>query len=497
MSATTFSQSPQQQPHTEPDGRVSIRFQALGIAEQQHLSADYWRWLELFDRDPEARITQHPDYLFAEVTNCVEVARTDSPRTRTARAKAARPLVLCEMWQGQQLVALGVLVPKLMTTRQAGGFGWQKTFEGYRLAGNRFLGTANCEWQRQLLSACATFVREQDATYLLIEDLEQSDPLFAAAESLHRDGFRIYSPSGLQERLKIEFPPQADEYWKKFSSKTRNTFRRKQKKIGASRLVRVTEPGQVAEFLEAAHGISQRTWQSAQLGLRIRNDDTEAQLFTFLAIQHALRSYLLYVDERPIAFLIGTQFRGHFSYEEVGYDRDFADRSPGLVLLLHVLDDLLTSDPPRRFDFGGGEADYKKLFATTTSTSGSVWLVPPGLRPQFWLGFLRGCRMTDQFARIVIRKVGLTTWFRQLIRGKRATLSLMPETDHALGDSPKNDVDVGRNPKRERGRTLHEIPNSSCHAASALADASGYGAGSASEVPASSASNGKSNGETE
>ena len=173
---------------------------------------------------------------------------------------------------------------------------------------------------------------------------------------------------------------------------------------------------------EAAHLISQRTWQSAQLGLRIHNNDVEAQLFTFLATQHALRSYLLYVDEKPAAFLIGTQFQGHFNYEEVGYDRDFADRSPGLVLLLHVLDDLLKNNPPQRFDFGGGEADYKRLFATSTSESGSVWLVPPGLRPQFWLGFLRACRLTDRLARACIGKLGLTTLLRQLIRGKRATL---------------------------------------------------------------------------
>ncbi len=406
---------------------TTIRFRPLGVTEQQHLSADYWRWLDLFQRDPDARITQHPDYLFAEVTPCATQSRLDLMKSNTTR-KAAHPLVLCEALSGDQLVAVGLLVPKLMTTRQAGGFGWNKTFEGYRLAGNRFLGPRHGErpvtndLQRQMLSACATFVREQQATYLLIEDLERNDPLFAAAESLSSDGFQLYCPSGIQERLTIDFPAKADEYWQKFSSKTRSTFRRKQKKIGASRLVRITEPGQVAEFLEAAHFVSQRTWQSAQLGLRIHNNDVEAQLFTFLATQNALRSYLLYVDEKPVAFLIGTQFQGHFSYEEVGYDRDFADRSPGLVLLLHVLDDLLKDNPPRRFDFGGGEADYKRLFATSTSESGSVWLVPPGLRPKFWLSFLCTCRLTDRLARACVHQLGLTTLLRQLIRGKRATL---------------------------------------------------------------------------
>lgn len=421
----------------EPIARVSedaaandvatIRFHPLGVAEQQHLSSNYWQWLDLFHRDPEARISQHPDYLFAEVTPCTTQSRLDSLQAN-ATAKSAHPLVLCEAMYGDQLVGIGVLVPKLMTTRQAGGFGWNQTFAGYRLAGSRFLGprhganSVTQVLQRQMLSACATFVREQQATYLLIEDLERSDPLFAAAESLLSDGFQTYCPSGIQERLTIEFPAKADEYWQKFSSKTRSTFRRKQKKIGATRLVRITEAEQVADFLEAAHVVSQRTWQSAQLGLRIHNSDVEAQLFTFLATQNALRSYLLYVDDQPVAFLIGTQFQGHFSYEEVGYDRDFADRSPGLVLLLHVLDDLVKDNPPRRFDFGGGEADYKRLFATSTSESGSVWLVSPGWRSRFWLRYLRVCRVADRLARSSINKLGLTTLMRQLIRGKRATL---------------------------------------------------------------------------
>src|SRR5712691_9605627 len=399
---------------TAVNSNVTIEFHSLDVADRQHLSAHYWRWCELFDRDPAARISQHPDYLFAEVTDCEE---------RGALAKPALPPVLCKASQGGQVIALGILVPKLMTMRQAGGFGSRKTFAGFWLAGNRLLGSPQDELQRRMLAACATFAREQHATYLLIEDLERDDPLFTAAESLASDGFRLYSPSGWQERLKIELPPQPADYWKKFSSKTRNTFQRKQKKIGAARLVRISEPGQVAEFLEAAHDISQRTWQTQKLGLRIRNDATETRRFTFLATRQALRAYLLLVNDRPIAFLIGTQFQGHFSYEEVGYDRDFADHSPGLVLLLHVLEDLLKDNPPRVFDFGGGDADYKRLFATSISTSGNVWIVPRGFWPQLWLSYLRGCRRIDKIVRAAVQKLGLTTRLRQRIRGKRAQIN--------------------------------------------------------------------------
>ncbi len=388
---------------------VELAFHAVVEADRQHLSQTYWRWCELFDRDPASRPSQHPDLLFSEVSG---------------------DAVLCSASQAGQVLALGILVPKVMTLRQAGGFGFRASLHGFRLVGNRLLGTADESLMRRMLAACATFAREHHATFLLVEDLESQDPLIASAESLQHDGFRLFSPTGIQERLKIEFPPNPNDYWMNFSSKTRNTFKRKQKKIGTTRLVRITEPAQIAEFLETAHTISQRTWQSEKLGLRIHNNDAELRFFTTLATQQTLRSYLLFVDDKPAAFLIGTQHNGHFSYEEVGYDREFSDRSPGQVLLLQVLEDLLSDNPPRVFDFGGGTADYKQLFATTASTSGTLWLVPPGIRPQLCLAYLRTCRFLDRTARSIAKKLGATTLLRQLIRGKLANTSVVaPNVD--------------------------------------------------------------------
>lgn len=378
---------------------VELSFHVLVEADRQHLSQTYWQWHELFDRDPASRLSQHPDLLFAESND---------------------DIVLCSATRAGQVIALGILAAKSISLRQAGGFVFQTRLHGFRLVGNRILGTADELLTRRMLAACATYAREHHATFLLIEDLERHDPLFGAAESLQSDRFQLFSPTGIQERLKIEFPSNPIDYWTKFSSKTRNTFRRKQKKIGTTRLVRISQADQIPEFLQAAHTISQRTWQSEKLGLRIHNNETELRFFTFLATHESLRSYLLFVDDKPAAFLIGTQHDGLFSYEEVGYDREFSDRSPGQVLLLQVLEDLLSDHPPRVFDFGGGSADYKQLFATTTSASGTLWLVPPGVRPQFCLAYLRACRFLDRTARAAVKKLGATTLLRQLIRGKLA-----------------------------------------------------------------------------
>jgi CelD/BcsL family acetyltransferase involved in cellulose biosynthesis len=395
---TTLDTSNVIAPETSP-APVELAFHVVTEADRQHLSQTYWSWHKLFDRDPASRLSQHPDLLFAESND---------------------EIVLCSATRGGQVIALGILAAKSVGLRQAGGFGPRTRLHGFRLVGNRVLGVVDELLTRQVLAACANYVREKHATFLLIEDLERSDPLFVAAETLQSEGFRLFSPTGIQERLKIEFPSTPSDYWTKFSSKTRNTFRRKQKKIGMTRLVRISQPDQIPEFLAEAHTISQRTWQSEKLGLRIHNSEAELRFFTFLATHQSLRSYLLFVDDKPAAFLVGTQHNGLFNYEEVGYDREFSDRSPGQVLLLQVLEDLLSDNPPRVFDFGGGSADYKQLFATTASTSGTLWLVPPGMRPQLCLTYLRACRFADRTARALAKRLGATTLLRQLIRGKLA-----------------------------------------------------------------------------
>ncbi|HUQ68257.1 MAG TPA: GNAT family N-acetyltransferase, partial [Planctomycetaceae bacterium] len=214
-----------------------------------------------------------------------------------------------------------------------------------------------------------------------------------------------------------------EKYWSKFSGKTRSTFRRKLKKFGTTRLDRITEIDQVSSFLAAAHKISHQTWQTRQFGLRVRNDDCELEQFTTLARLGLLRCYLWHVNDEPIAFTIGNQDHGCFHYEEVGYVTAHARNSPGQMMLLQMIDDLILHERPEWFDFGGGDANYKQLFSTHESESGTVWLFPPTVSNHLTVPYLRGCHAVRHVARRWIGDAGLTSRFRQWIRygGRKPT----------------------------------------------------------------------------
>lgn len=390
-----------------PDAVVRISpvasISPLTIRDECGIAED---WRMLFDRDEDAYALQHPAYVEAEVRHLAK--------------SRLEPLSISVRRCGE-LAGLGILLPKSISTRKAGGVGVAWTLHGYRLAGSRFLKDGDdVDFENRLLGAALEAVAARGADFLLIEDLDQASSLWGSVGCALPAGWKAFAPFGYQARLRIRFPEKRAEYWQQFSGKTRSTFRRKLKKFGSVRLERVTRSEQVEAFLETAHHISVQTWQTRRLGLRIRNDEAERQTLSALADAGLLRSYVWYSNDEPAAFCVGNQAHGVFHYEEVGYATKFARFSPGQMLVVQMIDDLLSEDSPTWFDFGGGDAEYKRMFANHESISGTVWLTPPSLKSRVTTAWLGACCGLRQAVRQTASMLGLSTRARQWIRYGRA-----------------------------------------------------------------------------
>lgn len=359
-------------------------------------------WRMLFTQDEHASAWQHPQSVLAE---CAQ------------QSASRRPPAFIGCYESENLVGAAVLLPKSIRTNQAGAFGLGWKLDGYRLVGGRMLNIAQTpNVDRDVWRETLKFVRQQSADFLLIEDLDHESPL---AQQVHQElprDWRLFVPNGQQARLRIQFLESGDGYWDQFSKKTLSTFRRKLKKFGETRLERITHADQVSEFLARAHDISKQTWQSRQLGLRVKNNDAERASLTALAEAGLLRSYLWHYHGEPAAFCLGNQAHGTFHYEEVGYATKFARFSPGQMLVVQMIEDLLAHDRPQCFDFGGGDADYKRMFANHTSESGTVWVTPPTWKARGSLAWIQACRGMKQAARRAISTLGFATRVRQWIR---------------------------------------------------------------------------------
>ena len=364
-------------------------------------------WQSMFDRNPGASPFQHAAYVQTEID--------DLPPS------GLKP-VLLQSGSGDDSQGLGVLIPKRVRTGKVGGLGPGWNLSGLRLSGESFLTVDDSvASQSALLSVATKHCTSVGADFLLIEDLDEQSPLFQAVQDVATHGCRLFIARNSQPRWRIDLPAKEEDYWKTFSPRTRRTFRNNLKRMGQTHLERITDASQVPGFLIDAHEISKQSWQSRQFGLRIRNDQSELQRLTVLAQLGFLRSYVLKVADKPAAFAFCHQRNGYFRYEEVAYCAEFSPYSPGVTALQQIVEDLYRDALPRCFDFGGGDAEYKRQFGNRESRSQSIWLVPPTWRAGASLAWLNGCRNLRSLGRHAVKSSGLATKARQWLRyGGRA-----------------------------------------------------------------------------
>ncbi|MBX6311519.1 MAG: GNAT family N-acetyltransferase [Isosphaeraceae bacterium] len=187
-------------------------------------------------------------------------------------------------------------------------------------------------------------------------------------------------------------------YWqRRFTTKTRNTIRRKLRKLDDSAAGQVstrvyTTADQVEEFLRDAESVARRSYQWRRGYEVLRASPAEHRRLAHLAQRGQWRGYILFVRDAPCAYCQGTVYARKFDYEIPGYDERFERLNPGTVLLYKILEDLFASGVADELDFGAGPAEYKRLFATSNPMVLYANLYPNRAYARLLRGLDAGCR---------------------------------------------------------------------------------------------------------
>jgi hypothetical protein len=401
------------QPETATGDVAAVAAKAVNIAAypidaliENELSTRHCKWLRLFEADRQAPIWLHPDFVMLE--------------QRQIRMIDNRPGRFVKATVGSQAVALAALLPKRRTFQLIPGVGPRMSLRGYVVAGSHVLVRPGWMVPEKLFQVLGDQLIQDGADFLLVEHVDEECALWQQLASLQMQGFRMLLPKGIQPRYQIQFSASPEDYWSRFSSSSRKTFRRLLRKAEHMRLERITEPEQVATFLRDAVAVSAQSWQRKQLGSRIENDEFTRERLEILAERRELRSYLLYDGELPIAFELGLQYGDTFFGEETAYDLRYAKSSPGQVLLLRELEDLMSFNQPGCYDFGFGDAEYKQHFADPGGRSADVLLIPPTWRARSRSWILEMALSAGRAAKATVEKLGLARRLRSSFRGSVA-----------------------------------------------------------------------------
>jgi hypothetical protein len=238
------------------------------------------------------------------------------------------------------------------------------------------------------------------------------------------------------EHQYIRFPDTYAEYLKAMGSRSRQSVQYSERKLardmeGAVQMRCFEAIDDVDRFLEDAAAVSAKTYQTHLLGLGIRQSDEFRQRFALAAQRRLFRSYILYCNDHPVAFMVGYQHEGCFYYIDVGYDPAYAQWSVGSVLQIKVLRDLYERAPhPTLFDFSTGFGAHKARFGNVSRLEVNVLVLPATLRNRILVSTHAIVERASNSIVGLVDRLGLKARLKKLIR-RRSSRGAEPSESNA------------------------------------------------------------------
>jgi hypothetical protein len=183
------------------------------------------------------------------------------------------------------------------------------------------------------------------------------------------------------ERYVVDLSGSFGEYLYKFSNKSRNTLKRKVKKISEtnSRFATIQDfrsPTDIRTFRDIAIGISRQSYKR-EFGWGFREDESFARQLEIDADACLVRGYVLNLRDEPAGYVFCRIDHDVIIYKHLGHDERYTQYSPGTVLLYLLLERLFEESEFRLLDFDGMEhIPYKEFFATRMLRCGRVMWFP-------------------------------------------------------------------------------------------------------------------------
>jgi hypothetical protein len=236
--------------------------------------------------------------------------------------------------------------------------------------------------------------------------------------------YRISRPSRKEQlRWLIKLPEKFDDYLASLGTQTRQVAKRKIRKFegGDGCTFEVfSDERKIDEFLSIAEKISRRTYQWS-LDQKLQNDTATRKEYARLARAGKLRGYVLRIQGEPCAFIHGTLAGGVYAYRTPGFLSEYAKWSPGTVLLILVIKDLIESAKCNVFDFGtgGDQVGYKAKFGNVSIPSQTLLISRRlALRPALISLAQEALRGTKNIAARVLGTGELRRRIRRAMRGQ-------------------------------------------------------------------------------
>jgi len=239
------------------------------------------------------------------------------------------------------------------------------------------LGNASMENCGFMVRAIMDQLRQGEGEAAIFFGLPVTSPLYGAALGVPNFFCRDHFPLRTVHRYLV-LPDSFEDFLNRLPCKERQNIsyrgRRLLKKFpGKVRLRRFRRERDVQCLLQDAEKIAEKTYQRA-MGRGFKPADGEGLCAE--ARNGSLRGYVLYLNEKPGAFLVGSWRKGVLYGTFAGHDPEYREFSLGRYLLLQCVQDCFRENT-FMIDPDLGDQDYKRVFANGEWQDAELAIHPP------------------------------------------------------------------------------------------------------------------------
>jgi len=217
-------------------------------------------------------------------------------------------------------------------------------------------------------------------------------------------------------------PATSDAFYSSLRKKRRRELKRELRLLqeafpGSVEVVAVSKDTEIGLALDQVERVARMT----HLRARSRGfEDTPAVRgeMRLLAAEEWLRIYLLRIAGAPVAYWVFTRYRGKLRGIYTGYDPSYERFSPGMCLLLSIIQNLCDGKGERAtlIDFGWGAYQYKEVLSDRRYCEGNPHIFSLTLRGQL-IRILKALPLSlKSFAKWALQRIGMLRKFERMLR---------------------------------------------------------------------------------
>jgi hypothetical protein len=326
------------------------------------------------------------------------------------RQGAVESLLLARTVEGRVPIKLGYLTiwrPKVRTV--------DVLHEG-------FVGTVTPDGASAALKVLMGELNRGKADRITFSEHRDDSFLVTAIRQLPGWFWRDLAPAG-SSHWAMALPEAPGEFLRRMKSKHRSWIKNKTRDLeakfpGAVRCAMFSRPEEIRRAMVDVEAVAAKTYLRG-MGKGFKNDEAHIRQFEMESKAGTLRIFILYGADAPLAYWTGCVYRSTYHSGGTGYDPALRDLELGTLVLVNLIDHLC-GEKVKVFDFGLGDAFYKKRFADQSwnEVSLSIYrLSPRGAALK--LAFMAS-HSIDRFLRLILSKLKLMDWVKRTWRAKMA-----------------------------------------------------------------------------